>query len=372
MPSSPKAVGATWTTLMLTVSFVTLGSPSQLTGGYLYHRRMADAAPAHDVDFRFVSIPDVAFPLPALRGPAVLRRARAGDVVLMDSIATAFLAPALRRAPLSVPLVAVAHQTFGGIDHGPLRTRLQAGLDRSVYRRADRVIAASEALAGELVAGGLDGALVDVVPPGCDPGAPELPLPDLRGGRSAAFLAVGNWVERKGIIELLEAFSALAPDAATLHLVGREDVERRYAARVRDRLRRPDLSGRVVVHGPVPRARVATFLAAADAFVLPSIREPYGTVYGEALAMGVPVAGWRAGNLPHLVEDGKEGILVTPGDVAGLAAALDRLASDQGLRDRLRKGAEARGQALATWAESADRFFRIVRDVAERRGDGRG
>ena len=34
---------------MLVVSLVTLGSPEQLTGGYLYHRRMAEAAPDHDV-----------------------------------------------------------------------------------------------------------------------------------------------------------------------------------------------------------------------------------------------------------------------------------------------------------------------------------
>jgi len=49
--------------------------------------------------------------------------------------------------------------------------------------------------------------------------------------------------------------------------------------------------------------------------VLPSWREPYGTVYGEALAAGLPVVGWRAGNLPHLVSDGVEGVVLTPGDV---------------------------------------------------------
>jgi glycosyltransferase involved in cell wall biosynthesis len=88
--------------------------------------------------------------------------------------------------------------------------------------------------------------------------------------------------------------------------------------------------------------------------------------------MGVPVVGWRAGNLPHLIDDGKEGILVTPGDVAGLASALDRLASDENLRALLTKGAGARGRALATWAQSADRFFAIVREVAERQGDAAG
>ena len=342
---------------------MTLGSPSQLTGGYLYHRRMADAAPAYDVDLSFVSFPDVRFPLPALWAPRVLGQAAHAQVLLIDSIAAALVAPVLARRRSAPPTVAVVHQTFGGIDHGPLRARVQAPLDRLVYTRATRVIAASEALGKELVAGGVDRTRLDVVPPGSDLAAPEERLPDLRQGRSAAFLAVGNWVERKGIVDLLQAFARLPDHAATLHLVGRDDVDRRYSSRVRARLSQADLAGRVVVHGPLPRGRVATFMAAADAFVLPSVREPYGTVYGEALALGCPVVGWRAGNLPHLAGDGREGILVAPGDVAGLAAALERLAGDAALRARLREGARARGRSLPTWEQSAERFFSIVRAV---------
>ena len=77
---------------------------------------------------------------------------------------------------------------------------------------------------------------------------------------------------------------------------------------MRARLSRPDLAGRVVVHGPLAAERVAALYRAADVFVLPSLREPYGTVWGEAMAVGLPVVGWRAGNLPHLAEHGREGL----------------------------------------------------------------
>ena len=40
--------------------------------------------------------------------------------------------------------------------------------------------------------------------------------------------------------------------------------------------------------------------------MLPSWKEPYGTVYGEAMACGLPVVGWRAGNLPYLADDDRE------------------------------------------------------------------
>ena len=84
------------------------------------------------------------------------------------------------------------------------------------------------------------------------------------------------------------------------------------------RLARADLVGRVVVHGPLSLEAVAALYQAADAFVLPSLKEPYGTVYGEAMAFGLPVVGWRAGNLPYLAEHEREGLLAEPGDLPGL------------------------------------------------------
>ena len=88
---------------------------------------------------------------------------------------------------------------------------------------------------------------------------------------------------------------------------------------------------------------MAALYAAADAFVLPSLKEPYGTVYGEAMAYGLPVVGWRAGNLPYLADDEREGLLVEPGDMRGLTAALQRLADDAepaGASRRRRQAAE--------------------------------
>jgi glycosyltransferase involved in cell wall biosynthesis len=134
---------------------------------------------------------------------------------------------------------------------------------------------------------------------------------------------------------------------------------------VRARLAAPDLSDRVVRHGPVSRDEVARLYRAADAFVLPSYREPYGTVYGEALAAGLPVVGWRAGNLPHLVDDGREGVVVPPGDVAGLTAALTRLATDHQWRAQLSAAAAERGSRLPTWNDTATSFFGELRRLVQ-------
>jgi glycosyltransferase involved in cell wall biosynthesis len=243
---------------------------------------------------------------------------------------------------------------------------VQAGLDRLAYRRTRLMIVASDALAEQLVAQGVNRKRLRVVPPGRDvaPVAGSSPG-DLRQGCHAALLCVGNWVERKGIHMLLEAMAALPAESARLHLVGDDQADPHYASRVRARLAQPDLRDRVVVHGPLPLAEVAAFYAAADVFVLPSLKEPYGTVYGEAMAAGLPVVGWRAGNLPYLAEHEREGLILPPGDLRGLCQALGRLAADEALRRRLGAAAQQRAEARPTWEQSAALFFGAIREAAQ-------
>ncbi|MFN2587654.1 MAG: glycosyltransferase family 4 protein [Actinomycetota bacterium] len=340
------------------VSLVTLGDPGTQTGGYLYHRRLAGAAPRHGADFGFVSFPGRPFPLPAASGRDVLTAVSAADVVVVDSIAAAYAGPWLGRARR--PVVGMLHQGPGGIDHGPLRTRLQARLDRLAYRHMRVLLVASDALAEDLRDLHHD---VRVIAPGRDvAAAPDPAVSDLRRGRAAAFLCVGNWVPRKGIVELLDAFAQLDDRAATLHLVGDDHVQARYARRVRRRI--STVADRVVVHGVVPKERVAALYRDADVFVMPSLKEPYGTAYAEAMAAGLPVVGWRAGNLPHLARHEHEGLVVDPHDVAGLAAALRRLSQDVELRSRLGNAARERAQTFPTWEETATAFFGALRSAS--------
>jgi len=354
---------------VLSVALLTLGDPHTVTGGYLYHQRVAQRAELNRAALQFWSLPPTPFPLPALAAPAVLRKLLRSrpHVLVVDSIAAAFLAPWLTwRHAMLPPLVAIAHQPPGGIDHGLPRRVLQSRLDRAAYRHAHSVVAASEPLAAQLQAAGIEPDFLRVIPPARDVSPSAVPVDvSLRAGRQAAVLMVGNWVPRKGVLELLEAVSRLPADAVTLHLVGGTDIDRSYAARVRARVAAPDLSDRVVMHGPLSVAQVAGFYAAADVFALASTREPYGTAYGEAMAAGIPVIGWAAGNLPHLANSG-EGLAVPPGDVAALADALYRLATDEPLRRAMGERARCRAARLPTWDDTARMFFAELRRVVIR------
>src|SRR5438105_2822690 len=125
-------------TRTLVVALITLGDPNRLTGGYLYHRRMADLAADNAARIAFVSFPDRPFPLAALDAPSVLRRAAAigARALVLDSICAAFTGPLLGFRRPGLPLIGMLHQPPGGIDFGPPRSTLQAWLDRLAYRRA--------------------------------------------------------------------------------------------------------------------------------------------------------------------------------------------------------------------------------------------
>jgi glycosyltransferase involved in cell wall biosynthesis len=123
------------------------------------------------------------------------------------------------------------------------------------------------------------------------------------------------------------------------------------------------LAGRVVLHGPLPATEVAGFYRAADVFALASVLEPYGTVYSEAMAAGLTVVGWSAGNLPHLARHGVEGLVVPPGDRVALAEALKSLALDAPLRRRMSAAADRRAEGFPNWDETARMLFTELRAV---------
>jgi glycosyltransferase involved in cell wall biosynthesis len=108
---------------------------------------------------------------------------------------------------------------------------------------------------------------------------------------------------------------------------------------------------------------VTAFLAAFDAFVLPSGNEGTPVSAIEALGAGRPVVATRVGGVPDVVRDGVDGYLVEAGDVAGLAEALARLAADPELRDRM--GAAGRERVLPRYAverliDDVDRLYRSL------------
>lgn len=348
---------------------VTAGDPQRLTGGHLYHRRVAEAAPRHGACLRFAAIPERPLGLAAAAAVATLARLQAErpDALLVDSIATAAVALPLRALRVGVPVIGLLHQPPGGVrpDGDGRRGGLRAHLDRAFAAQADRVIVPSATLATTLRKAGIPAERLRVVQPGHDLPEPVGPVPDLRRAGGPAVLCVANWLPAKGIDLLLEAFARLPDARATLHLVGETTADSAYARKLHARLAAPELCERVVVHGPLPPEVVAAYLRVADLFVLASWSESYGMAVAEAMAAGLPVVATQVGHLPCLVTDGITGLLVPPGDTDALGTALGRLVADAQLRRAMGAAAEPRAASFPRWDDTAAGVLAAVREAIE-------
>ena len=97
------------------------------------------------------------------------------------------------------------------------------------------------------------------------------------------------------------------------------------------------------------------FFKQAHIFVLPSLREGIPVAAMEAMAMGLPVITTNIYGIPELVENGKEGLLVEPGNAKALAEAIESLAADRELMREM--GISGRAKI--------EREFNIQRNVAQ-------
>jgi glycosyltransferase involved in cell wall biosynthesis len=143
---------------------------------------------------------------------------------------------------------------------------------------------------------------------------------------------VGGVYFSKGVHLLVEAFARLTDLDAELHVHGHLDWFPDYA----DGLRRAAQGARVHFDGPFEPERVDEILAGIDVLVVPSVwYENMPLTISEAFRNGLPVIATDLGGMREAVRDGVDGLLFPRGDVAGLAAAIRRLASDAQLYDRL-------------------------------------
>jgi len=240
----------------------------------------------------------------------------------------------------------------------PLRRTLSPVADRvalAALRRADGVRTVSPYTTGLAREVGVEPVDVFTAFMDLEPFlGPTQPLPE----RPQA-LFVGVLELYKNVDGLAEAWRLAGPavPSARLRLVGsgtRPDVVERLVA---------DLPEQTTWTNRLETAEVAVALDASTALVLPSRSEGMGRVVVEALCRGRPVVATRVGGIPDLVRDGENGLLVEPGDTAGLADALIRILSDRPLAERL--AARAR-ESAEPWLATPEEYAAKLREAVLR------
>lgn len=161
---------------------------------------------------------------------------------------------------------------------------------------------------------------------------PSAKDPHAAGASPFTILSVGTLHEVKGQTHLIAACRLLAERG--IHFVCRFVGDGPDQPALEAQVKQNGLEGCVEFVGRKTRAEIAALLQKADVLAAPSVpskdgrKEGIPVVLMEAMASGVPVIASRLSGIPELVEDGKEGLLVPPGDSVQLAAAIERLARD--------------------------------------------
>ncbi len=193
-------------------------------------------------------------------------------------------------------------------------------------------------------------------------------------GRAPVVAAVGKQVARKRFDLLLEAMRrvwAAYPDVRLL-IAGARTGYSPHLRKMVDALP-PHQRALVTLVDDFPEEVKPHLLAACDVFVLPSAQESFGIAFLEAWACGKPVVGVRAGAIPSVVDEGRDGLLVPPGDADRLAEAiLELLAAPQ---RGVQMGMAGRKKVLEryTWEVVTDRVRSVYAEAAARhRGENGG
>jgi glycosyltransferase involved in cell wall biosynthesis len=341
-----------------------------LTGGYLWNARVMGALPAGATGAIWrIRAGDV-----SALGARVA--AEEVDVIVLDSLW--LLAPGegtvarVRAARPGARVAWIVHALPSAIvTLGPPMPSVR---ERAALTAADIVVTTGRRLLAALAdAEALPSAAAGAVcPPGVDPAlvaaaararGERLPQP---AGAPLTVLTVATVAAHKGHDVLLEAL-ARAGQPWRWRVVGDLGGAPGVVADLEARARALGVAANIDWVGPVAPAALGAEYGAADVFVLPSLSENAPLVLGEALACGLPVVATDVGDVPELVRDGVDGVIVRPGDALGLARAMALVLGDPGVRAQL--AGHARTRKMPTWAGVAADFAGAL---AARTGPGTG
>lgn len=276
-------------------------------------------------------------------------------------------------APIVCPLKTMRQTSFAVVGWGidvwdPLPT-----LRRKAVQQADFAIVISRYTAERTVqAQGVSPDRIRLLPLALDPAFWEAAHASPARSRPAGFpegrvlLSVTRLAASEGykgvdlVIAALPLIAARVPD---VHYVVVGDGDDR--PRLEELSRQKGLAARVHFLGRLDSlsAELAACYSACDVFVLPSRGEGFGIVFLEAMAFAKPVVGGAHGGTLDVIEDGRTGMLVPPGDVEQLARVLESLLTNRTLRDDLGRRARERVQTNFLFEHFRQRLAAILDEM---------
>ncbi|KHL19177.1 glycosyltransferase involved in cell wall biosynthesis [Mumia flava] len=284
----------------------------------------------------------------------LLRRFGRVDVVVDVQNGLPFFTRLVTRRPVVVLVHHVHREQWPVVYPGPIGRVgwwIESWLAPRLYRRS-RYVAVSTATRDELVDLGVDADRIDIVHNGNDVADSDLPA----RSDSPRLCVVGRLVPHKRVEHAIDVVAALAPQIDGLHLdvVGDGWWHDNLVAYAAER----GVADRVTFHGFVDDRTKNEIYGQAWVMLLPSLKEGWGIVIGEAGTHATPTIAYAsAGGTRESIDHDVSGVLVDT--EAELTEAARRLLTDTAERGRLGKGAREKCHAY-TWEQTTRDFATVV------------
>jgi glycosyltransferase involved in cell wall biosynthesis len=300
-----------------------------------------------------------------------LLRARRYDIVhIYFSLPTGALIPALPLGDMPV-VVSLRGSDVPGYDERNAKLVLAhcalRPLTRWIWRRASRVVPVCDSL-GVLARETAPSLEYSVIGNGVDldlfrPGTRD----SARASSPVLCLAIARLIERKGVSDLLRAWSLLPRGRYALEIAGEGPASDALRALAKEL----GIDADVRFSGSLAREKIAARCQQSDMFVLAPHEEAFGNVFAEAIAAGLPVIGSNIGAIPDLVQHGENGILVPPGDAGAIALAVRELGDDPARRTEMGTRNRARAESMLSWDSAADRYLSLYAELLGQHAESR-
>lgn len=302
------------------------------------------------------------------RGARLVNDTGPFDIVHAHDWTSAFAGVGMKHA-YDIPLIATIHATEFGRNsglHTPVQRRI-SDIEWYLGYEAWSVIVCSEHMRGELMSVfGMPADKLRVIPNGVVPAQfKKGQAGDIEALGFAAddeiIMFVGRLVHEKGVQVLVEAMPHVlaARPRAKLAIIGTGP----FSDEVRRLIEHYGLGGSIHMLGFVSDDQRNAVYGRAAAAVAPSLYEPFGITALEAMAAGVPLVASAVGGLAEIVEHGRNGLSVQPGDARQLAAAILSVMSDGKLRQELARAASHDIRTVYDWRAIARRTTEVYSEV---------
>ena len=191
----------------------------------------------------------------------------------------------------------------------------------------------------------------------------EVPPENPYRSSATKILFLGVPIQRKGIFDLLSAFQILdgeLPPEYQLMICGADDG---FNSGISSRIKELRLENRVVLKGWIGKEEKSAVFGQTCVNVLPSYHEGLPMTILETMAFGIPNISTNVAAIPEIVEDGKNGVLIEPGNVEDLARAIQKLVLDRDLREKMSESSFRKIESGFSIGGHMDRLLNLYREL---------